>query len=321
MSRQRPLRTLVTGGTGFLGSHLVTLLLREGYQVTIASTSQRAESTRLPVVTLPYDAHDNHSILRVLEQSSPEVIFHLAGLARGDDLTQLMSVNVLGTKVLLDAARRLPRPPLVVIPGSAAEYGLLVGSRPVTESAPLHPVSPYGISKAAQSLMGLGYALRGDVPVIIGRVFNITGPGEATSMLCGAMAAQIAACEAGFQAPVVRVGNLTPVRDYLDVRDAARALWLLALYGKPGAIYNICSGQPRRVEDVVRQLVALSWRKISIVPDPDRQRPSDVPQCVGNPSRLQRETRWSSETPLLESLLATLEWWRAEHAQTMSLAA
>jgi GDP-4-dehydro-6-deoxy-D-mannose reductase len=228
---------------------------------------------------------------------------------------------VLGTQTVLNIIRHLPRPPVVVIAGSASEYGLIEDMDGADELAPLRPLSDYGVSKAAQSLLGQAYALRGEVPVVIGRVFNITGPGEPTSMLCGALAAQIAACEAEAQAPILRVGNLSPVRDYLDVRDAARALWLLTLHGKPGAVYNICSGQPQRVEDVVRQLVALSWKKISIVADPDRQRPSDVPQCVGDPGRLKRETGWSAETPLADSLQATLEWWRAEHARTTTLAA
>ena len=103
------------------------------------------------------------------------------------------------------------------MPGSAAEYGLLVNSRPVPELAALHPISPYGISKAAQSLLAQSYALRGDLCVIIGRVFNVMGPREPAAMLCGAIAAQVAAIEAGRQPPEVHVGNLSPVRDYVDV--------------------------------------------------------------------------------------------------------
>ena len=320
MSRQRPLRTLVTGGTGFLGRHLVPLLLREGCLVAVASNSPQAETPGLPVEDYLCDMRDSDSLSHIIKQTSPQVVFHLAGLARGDDLAELLSVNVLGTKTLLDALRPLTEPPVVIIPGSAAEYGFPVDLRPVDESAALRPVSSYGVSKAAQSLLGQGYALRGNVPVIIGRVFNILGPGEPASMLCGAIAAQVAACEAGHQPPVVRVGNLAPVRDYVDVRDAARALWLLALEGVPGAIYNICSGQPRRVEDVVRQLLALSSEEISLWPDPERQRPSDIPHCVGNPDRLHSATGWISQFSLEESLQATLTWWRDNHARIAALA-
>jgi len=162
--------------------------------------------------------------------------------------------------------------------------------------------------------------LRGDVPVIVGRIFNILGPGEPASMLCGAMAAQVVECEAGVSPPVVRVGNLSPIRDYVDVRDAARALWRLALDGAPGAIYNICSGQARRVEEVVQQLVALSSKEIELLPDPERQRPADIPYCVGNPDRLHSATGWSAEFSLEDSLQATLAWWRNERAQIAALA-
>jgi len=263
---------------------------------------------------------DSDSLSHIIKQTSPQVVFHLAGLARGDDLAELLSVNVLGTKTLLDALRPLTEPPVVIIPGSAAEYGFPVDLRPVDESAALRPVSSDGVSKAAQRFLGQGYALRGSVPFTIGRVFNILGPGEPASMLCGSIAAQVAACEAGHQPPVVRVGNLAPVRDYVDVRDAARALWLLALEGVPGAIYNICSGQPRRVEDVVRQLLALSSEKLSLWPDPERQRPSDIPHCVGNPDRLHSATGWISQFSLEESLQATLTWWRDNHARIAALA-
>ncbi len=316
MTQQRFRRALVTGGTGFLGRHLVTFLLSEGYQVAVASVPQQAETADLPVASFLCDVRDRDSLALVIEQAAPQVVFHLAGLARGDDLAELMSVNVLGTRTLLDVARQQPEPPVVIIPGSAAEYGLPVDTQPINESAALRPISNYGVSKVAQSLLGQGYALRGDVPVIVGRVFNILGPGEPPSMLCGAMAAQVAACEAGFSPLVVRVGNLSPIRDYVDVRDAARALGLLALGGVPGAIYNICSGQARRVEEVVRQLVALSSKEIALLPDPERQRPADIPHCVGNPERLHSATGWSPQFSLEDSLQATLAWWRNERART-----
>ena len=306
MARNRPIRALVTGGAGFIGRHLVARLLREGYAVSVADRIFPPETADWPVTRLVCDVRDAEPLALVVNQTAPEVVFHLAGLARGDDLAQLLSVNLFGTRALLDTLRRWPIPPLVVIPGSSAEYGQIREGHPVAETAALHPTSAYGLSKVAQSLLGVAYSVRGEVPVIVGRVFNITGPGEPPSMLLGAMAEQIVQCEAENRLPVLQVGNLSPIRDFLDVRDAARALWLLSLSGRPSTVYNICSGQGRCVEDVVRQLAALCPMEISLSPDPARQRPADVPYCVGNPGRLRNTIGWIPEIPFEESLTAVL---------------
>lgn len=308
---------LVTGATGFVGRHLVAWLLARGYQVAAISIPNDPLAAVLPdqVKFFPCDVRETAAVSRILAQVMPEVVFHLAGVVRGNDLSKLLSVNVLGTDSLLRATSRLTPAPRVVIPGSAAEYGLLDGRTPVDERAPLRPISAYGVSKAAQTLLGLSYAHRQKVPVVIGRVFNITGPGEPPTMLCGGMASQIAASEAGDHPLVLKVGNLSPTRDYVDVRDMVKALWLLALKGKPGEVYNICSGKAHRVEDVIRRLVALSSLSITLAPDPDRQRPSDIPHCVGDSSRLQRTTGWVPEISLDKSLGDTLAWWRLAHSR------
>jgi GDP-4-dehydro-6-deoxy-D-mannose reductase len=251
-------------------------------------------------------------IAAVVQACQPQRIFHLAGLVRGTELAALWRVNVQGTANLLDAARQLASPPRLVIPGSAAEYGLLADEQPVTETALTRPLNPYGVSKVAQTLLALGYAWRGELPVVVGRVFNITGPAEPAAMLGGAMAAQIAAIERGEQAPVLSVGNLAPTRDYIDIRDMVQALWLLSERGTAGEIYNICSGQAVQVAAVVAQLADLGRVPITIQPDPARQRPSDIPHCVGNPAKLHAATGWQPTFGLTNSLADLLDWWRGE---------
>lgn len=250
-------------------------------------------------------------MVATVRKAEPDVVFHLAGLARGDDLSRMLAINVLGTENVLNAGSRLPTPPQVVIPGSAAEYGRQDEGRPLDEQSSLRPISVYGLSKTAQVLLAQSLAQRNQVPVVIGRVFNAIGPGEPDTMMSGSIAAQIAACEAGERSPVIRVGNLTPKRDFVDVRDIARALWMISMHGRSGEVYNICSGQARQIDDVVRQMVSLSTMPIVLVSDPDRQRPSDVPCSVGDPSRLHRATGWKPAVPFMQSLSDTLDWWRA----------
>jgi len=307
---------LVTGGTGFVGRHVVDSLLSQGYTVAAASVPGDPLLLDLPepVAGLAFDIADVASVSAVLERLKPQAVFHMAGLARGNDPARLLSVNAVGTDHLLRAARELSAPPTVVIPGSAAEYGLLDAEQPADEGAPLRPISAYGVSKVAQTLTGLSFAWRHQVPVIVGRVFNITGPREPPTMLIGAIAEQIAAIEAGDRPPVLRVGNLDPYRDYLDVRDAVLGLVSLWREGRSGEVYNLCSGVPVQVRAVVEQLVSLSEVDIEILPDPERQRPSDIPFCAGNPRRVLQATSWRPEHDLAASLADTLAWWRARRS-------
>lgn len=307
-------RILVTGATGFVGRHLLAYLSTQACQVTVLCKPDDPLRCVLPpeARTGTADLADAPAVATFLEEVQPDLVFHLAGLVRGDNLQQLLAVNVLGTGHLLQAAANLPHPPRVVLPGSAAEVGQL-DDPAVGADTPLRPLSAYGVSKAAQVLLGQTYARQGRVPVVVGRIFNITGPGEPATMLCGGMAAQIAACEAEELPPLLHVGNLSPTRDYLDVRDAAVALWLLGWHGRPGAVHNICSGQEQRVADVVQQLVACASQPVTLVPDPARQRPSDIPRCVGVPDPWLAAAGWKPTIPLRHSLADTLAWWRAAH--------
>lgn len=309
---------LVTGATGFVGRPLVDLLLANGHRVAAASVAGDRLLETLPegVEGLAFDILDGDAVAEALGRLQPAAIFHLAGLARGGDLQRLLSVNVMGTETVLRAAHGMASPPTVILPGSAAEYGALPHGEPAQETAPLRPLSPYGVSKVAQTLTALGYAWRHEVPVVVGRVFNITGPGEPATMLVGAIAEQVAAIEAGRRDPVLRVGNLDPYRDYLDIRDAVRALYALWQAGTPGEIYNVCSGAAIQVRSVVERLVAQSRVAISVEPDPERQRPSDLPYCVGVPARIRSATGWRPTLGLEVSLGAALDWWRSSKQQS-----
>ncbi|MBN1247516.1 MAG: GDP-mannose 4,6-dehydratase [Anaerolineae bacterium] len=309
-----PAHALVTGGTGFVGHHLVSLLVDQGCRVSVTSIPGDPLLSRLPdgVDGYAFDIRDGEATQEVLARVRPDVVFHLAALVGGRDVAALLSVNVVGTDTLLTAARSLEPPPVVVIPGSAAEYGLPMGRQAFDEDAPLRPISAYGVSKAAQTLTGLSYALRGEVPVIVGRIFNMAGPGEPTSMLCGAIASQIAGLEARGEAGVLRVGNLSPYRDYLDVRDVVRALAALWRQGESGRVYNISSGVARQVESLVGALVDKARVPVEIQPDPARQRPSDIPYCSGDSRRLREETAWTPQYGLDATLSDTLTFWRAQ---------
>jgi len=306
---------LVTGATGFIGQHMLAWLMAQGYTVVAHSIPGDPLAAMLPgtVRYVALNVTDAEAVRQMVEEIAPSAIFHLAGLVQSHDVQRLFSINVLGTEAVLRAAHSLESPPTVVIPGSASEYGVLDNGVLISEETLLKPISAYGVSKVAQTLIGLSYAWRGEVPVVVGRIFNITGPGEPDKMLGGAMASQIAAIEAGDRPPVLRVGNLTPYRDYVDIRDAVRALGMLWHKGQAGQVYNICSGQPVQVQHVVDTLVSLAHCAITVEPDPDRQRPSDIPFCAGDPAHIRDAIGWTPTYTLRRTLADTLDGWRTAY--------
>ncbi len=154
------------------------------------------------------------------------------------------------------------------------------------------------------------YHLTHSLRTIRAIAFNYFGPGQRSQFVCSAFAKQVAEIEKGIIPPEVSVGNLAPLRDFSDVRDVVKAYWMLAMQGKPGESYNICSGKPVAIQDLLDKLIELSTEQIEIKQDPARMKPIDVPYQVGDNSRLVNEIGWKPEFTLEDSLRATLDYWR-----------
>jgi len=211
--------------------------------------------------------------------------------------------------------RRLALRPAVLVVGSAEEYGPVgPDEMPIRETTPLRPASPYAVSKVAQGALALLYGPAGGMRVVLTRTFHHTGPGRGEAFAESSFARQVAEIEAGLRPPVLKVGNLEAVRDFADVRDVVRAYWQLLDRGEAGAVYNVCSGQGRRVRDLLDALLAASSARVEVRVDPDRLRPSDVPAQVGDPSRLRAATGWEPRIPLERTLRDLLDDWRARTA-------
>lgn len=308
-------RCLITGIGGFLGSHLAELLLEKGFAVygTCRQDTAAVEHIRDRLTLLPCELQEREQVEAAIAHAQPEVVYHLAAQSvpslswREPALTFL--VNQMGTFHLLEALRRSAPAATVVMVGSSAEYGDSGRLRlPLREDQPLLPLSPYGVSKVAADLLARLYARIYGLRVIRARPFFITGPRK-TQDVCSDFARGIVAVERGEQTSL-RVGNLEPVRDFLDVRDGTRALFLLAERGMPEEVYNICSGVGRPVRAVLEILLSLATRPIPVEPDPSRLRPADEPVVVGDSSKL-RALGWEPQVPLEETLRSMLDYWRA----------
>jgi GDP-4-dehydro-6-deoxy-D-mannose reductase len=315
-------KVLITGVTGLAGGHLAELLIQEGHDVCgldiLESSLSKLGEIGEKICFYECDVRDTTSVRNLVERIQPDMIFHLAALtsipASWQQSKETYEVNILGTMNVLEAARQSKHRPRVHIPGSSAEYGMVYEhENPVSEQAPLCPLSPYGVSKIAQDMMGYQYYMNYGLHVVRTRAFNNTGPRASASSVCPAFAKQIAEIEQKMIPPVIRVGNLDVRRDFADVRDVVRGYWLALERGEAGEVYNVCSGTSYAARQVLNMLLKSSSEpRIEVVSDPTRLRPSDVPLLVGDFSKIRQQTGWKPAIPFDKTLKDLLDYWRTQ---------
>ena len=309
------MRVLITGITGFCGQHLARLCEQEGATVTGFARRPNA-ATGLPFRTIATDLTDADSVRRGIAEAQPDAIFHLAAAPPTASPEQTYRVNVLGTVNLLDAAREAGGDPVTVVVSSSAVYGAVPPERlPITEACPFRPVGHYGVSKVTQEMLAIREHLAERRRIVCTRPFNVVGPGQPPTLVWSELVRQIVAIELGRQAPVVQVGNLTPERDFVDVRDVARGHWLAGTRGTPGEVYNICSGQSLSVAATLRLLETLSPAQFVVTVEEQRVRRTEVPIQRGDAHRLTQATGWQPAVSIEQSLRDLLREWRERMQQ------
>jgi GDP-4-dehydro-6-deoxy-D-mannose reductase len=308
-------RVLITGASGFAGRHLASHLSTSGdFDITGLSSRKRPplDGGRLLVC----DLRDADLTRRTLEHYQPEIVFHLAGQSHVPRAfaapAETLVANVVGSINLFEACRMAEIEPVIVSVGSAEVYGPVSPEAiPIREDQPFAPNNPYASSKAAQDLYARQYYASYGMKIVSTRPFNHVGPGQADRFVVSSFARQIAEVEAGLADPVVLVGNLDPVRDFLDVRDVVRAYVALADERFAGDVFNIASGRGIRIQDVLDMLIAESTHDIEVRVDPERVRPVEVPEFRGDASKLTAATGWEPEIPFSTSIRDILNYWRA----------
>jgi len=316
------MKILVTGAGGFVGLWLIPRLLEAGHEVigglypVTTPPEQLPEAQRRQVRWLPLDLRDTATVGSALT-THPGAVVHLAALASGADARRdpglAWEVNAGGTARLAEglAQQRAAgnTDPLLLVVSTGEVYGAGSGIKPRLEGDPTVPCSPYAVSKLGAELAGLEVQRRTGLRVVIARAFPHTGPGQSNRYVVPAFAERLIAAKR-LAAPVVRTGNLKPVRDFLDVRDVVEAYVGLLEKGQSGEIYNVARGEGISLREIFTRLARLIGVRATPEVDPELIRPSDIPVLVGDASRLRAAVGWSPRLSLDQTLQDMV------HAQT-----
>jgi GDP-4-dehydro-6-deoxy-D-mannose reductase len=314
-------RVLVTGVTGFAGSHLVDYMLTRNDCEIFGIQRWRSPLENVVhfmdrITLVECDLRDASSTRDTLERMRPDWIFHLAAQSfvptSWSAPTESLTTNVLGQLNLFEAVRRIGLQCRIQIACSSEEYGMVYADElPIKETNPLRPLSPYAVSKVAQDLLAYQYWMSWKVDSVRTRGFNHEGPRRGPVFVASDFAKQIADIEKGLKPAVLHVGNLEARRDFTDVRDMVRAYWMALEKCEPGEVYNLCSGRAYSIQQVLDLLLGMTKVKIEVRQDRMRLRPSDVPVLLGDCSKFTQATGWEPVIPFEQTLRDMLDFWRA----------
>ena len=311
------MKVLITGITGFVGSHLLDYISKNDLGTVYGLKRPRSlmDNIHSQVELLDCDITDYHSVQAIIDTVKPDCIFHLAAQSyvplswAAPQAT--FTINVLGTLNILEAMRQKSPNARMLFAGSSEEYGMVKPSEcPITEDQPLQPLSPYGVSKVAGELLCRQYIRSDNLHIVTTRAFNHTGPRRGDVFATSDFAKQIARIEKGLAPPTITVGNLEAQRDWTDVRDMVKAYWLAIEDCVAGEPYNICSDTTISISGMLHILLGLSTVKMAVKNDPARMRPSDVPLLSGSSKEFRRLTGWKPTIPFEKTLRDLLDYWR-----------
>ncbi len=319
-----PTRVLITGVTGFVGSHVAEYCLERDCLVFGTGRRRSPHTNVLDVQSdkrfelLEVELEDARSIYSAIEASRPDLVFHLAAQSyvptSFESPYYTLNVNILGTLGLLEGLRQWSRnaSTKIQIAGSSEEYGLVAKEEcPIRETQELRPLSPYGVSKVACDLLAAQYVRAYGMHIVRTRAFNHEGARRGKEFVTSNFAHQAVRLVAG-QISELKVGNLEAVRDFNHVRDVINAYWLALEKGEPGEVYNICSGEATTIREVIDILSRIVERELPFSLDRDRLRPSDVPYLLGDSSKFRKQTGWKPTLTFEDAMRDLVIYWREQ---------
>lgn len=307
-------KVLITGSEGFVGQHLVKVLNKDFQVIGLYRTTPPPTLDRVEYVQ--GDILDSTAIFEILEKYQPEVIIHLAGIAKtwGNDAKEVFDINFFGTLNIYTEVLKSKINPKIIFISSAEVYGKTENPENVSEDDLLMPINVYGVSKLAADRLSFQYAKSNGLNIIILRPFPHIGPGQGLGFFVPDIASQLVELEKTDQNTLL-VGNLEAIRDYTDVRDVVEAYKLALEIDLPsGEVYNICSSNGLKIKDLLDKLLALTNKKITLKEDPARLRPVDLPIFVGSNKKFEDATGWNPKIPIDQTLKDVIDYWREKNA-------
>jgi len=316
------MKVLITGITGFVGSHLAEYLLRRENIEVYGIKRWRSPLSELAGIVhdvrlIDCDLRDANSVNQVIATVRPDRIYHLAAQSyvpvSYTAPVDTFETNACGTINLLEAVRSAKIDPTIHICSSSEVYGQVRPDEiPIRETNPLRPSSPYAVSKVAEDMIGYQYFVSYGLRTVRTRAFTHTGPRRGEVFVESTFAKQIAEIENDSANPVIYVGNLNSIRTFLDVRDICAAYVLATEKGIPGEVYNIGGDRTMSVGEMLHYLLSLSSVKVRIEVDPARLRPSDVTLQIPDASKFKEQTGWKAIIPFETTMRDLLDYWRSQ---------
>jgi GDP-4-dehydro-6-deoxy-D-mannose reductase len=310
-------RILMTGASGFVGRRLAPAL-QAAYPAAALAAIAHSPSDACPGwTTFCVDLADADGVNEAVRSWRPSLVVHLAAQSSVGQEAELAEatwrINSVGALNLACAIARTAPESMVFNVSTGEVYGSSFLNGPASETTPLSPRSIYARSKAAAETI-FEDVLPRESRLVTVRPLNHTGAGQTERFVLPSFAAQIARIEAGLLPPKLRVGNISIERDFLDVRDVIDA-YLLVLAGAQGlplrAVFNVASGQPRRIRDLLDVMASASTHQFDVEIDPARLRPAEVPRAVGDAAALRRYFGWTPKRSVDELVVGLLTYWRA----------
>lgn len=306
-------KVLIIGCSGFLGSHLTDALEKEK-NIVLSGITEVTDFTSTRLRVYHVDIRDRQKVFKAVESIQPDLTFHLAAVAnvgfswKHQQLTY--QINFIGSSNILEAISKISPHSRILLMSSAELYGDCK-DKACKETLPLSsPRNPYSLSKYAMEMVGNLYRETENMNILTIRSFNFTGPGQSNQFVASDFSHQIAEIEKGKREPVIRVGNLSAIRDVSDVRDIARYLTVIARQGENSGIYNLCSGKTYSIKDILDMLLSFSTKEIKVVVDEKKFRPVDIPKLWGDSSLLQEKFNLEPQYEIKQTLLDLLNYWR-----------
>jgi GDP-4-dehydro-6-deoxy-D-mannose reductase len=315
------MRALITGGAGFAGSHLAEYLLRQNCDLTLIARPEDSldgvEHLLTHVRLERVDLRDSANLHPLLMEVRPERIYHLAAFSSVVNSFQkpreCYDVNFTGTLNLLESWRRSGFDARLLLVSSSDVYGSVDEAHlPLREESSLRPASPYAGSKVAAEFLALQFGLSYGLPVVRVRPFHHTGPRQSPAFVCSDLARQVAEIVCGLRPPVISVGNIHVARDFSDVRDMVRGYALLMERGRAGDVYQLCSGRPLVIGQLIEWMVSAVAVPVEVSVDPTKVRHGERPVLWGDPAKARSETGWSPEFEVRTTLTELEAYWEGQ---------